>query len=153
MGKSEDVLKDLILSKYKSIRDFTTQANMPYTTVDSVLKRGVLKSNVDTVIKICQFLGISADALINGQIKSVSQSNETNPTPVDLYTDVSYSMMNTLLARNGKKLTKDEKMALITILSSPDEPEDHDSKKQDRMPDLRKTKDGYVMGTKRVDEK
>ena len=120
MGKSEDVLKNLILSKYKSIRDFTTQANMPYTTVDSVLKRGILKSNVDTVIKICQFLGISADALINGEIKSISHNNASDSTPVNLYADASYSMMNTLLARNGKKLTAEEKNELIKILLSDD---------------------------------
>ena len=112
MGKSEDVLKDLILSKYKSIRDFTTQANIPYTTVDSVLKRGVLKSNVDTVIKICQFLGISADALINGEIKSTTHSN--------IVPDMDFSSMNTILARNGKKLTAEEKNELIKILLSDD---------------------------------
>ena len=112
MGKSEDVLKDLILSKYKSIRDFTTQANIPYTTVDSVLKRGVLKSNVDTVIKICQFLGISADALINGEIRNIPT---TNTAP-----DMDFSSMNTILARNGKKLTAEEKNELIKILLSDD---------------------------------
>ena len=112
MGKSEDVLKDLILSKYKSIRDFTTQADIPYTTVDSVLKRGVLKSNVDTVIKICQFLGISADALINGEIKSTTHNNAAP--------EMDFSSMNTILARNGKKLTAEEKNELIKILLSDD---------------------------------
>ena len=29
MGLSEDLLKDLILSKYKSVREFTTQLEMP----------------------------------------------------------------------------------------------------------------------------
>ena len=41
MGKSEDLLKDLILEKYKSIREFTQEIDMPYSTVDTILKRGI----------------------------------------------------------------------------------------------------------------
>lgn len=72
MGVSEDKLKELILSNYKSIREFTNDIQMPYSTVDTILKRGVRKASVDNVIKICDFLGISTDALVNGSIEYVS---------------------------------------------------------------------------------
>ena len=44
MKTSEDLLRELILSKYKSIREFTNEIGMPYTTVDSLLKRGIKKA-------------------------------------------------------------------------------------------------------------
>lgn len=64
----EERLKDLILSKYKSIREFTNTIQIPYSTLDTILKRGIRNSNVDNVIKICESLNISADALANGDI-------------------------------------------------------------------------------------
>lgn len=69
MGTSEDKLKNLILGKYKSIREFTTIVEMPYSTVDSIFKRGIRKASVDNLIKICEELGISADALVDGRIE------------------------------------------------------------------------------------
>ena len=74
MKTSEDLLKELILSKYKSIREFTTAIQMPYTTVDSLLKRGIKKASVDNVMKICSFLKISADALVDGRIETSEES-------------------------------------------------------------------------------
>lgn len=64
----EDKLKDLILSKYRSIREFTQVIDMPYSTFDTILKRGIDNSSVTNVIKICKELSISADALAAGKI-------------------------------------------------------------------------------------
>ena len=70
MGNIEDSLKHLILSRYRSVREFTTSIDMPYSTMDSIFKRGVRKANMDNIIKICNALEISADALANGEIVS-----------------------------------------------------------------------------------
>lgn len=77
MGVSEDKLKEYILSKYKSIREFTVDIDMPYSTIDSIFKRGIRKASVDNLIKICDFLNISADALINGVIEIKISDSET----------------------------------------------------------------------------
>lgn len=77
MGISEDKLKDFILSQYKSIREFTVAIEMPYSTIDSIFKRGVRKASVDNIIKICEFLNISTDALINGEIEYKSSEPST----------------------------------------------------------------------------
>lgn len=69
MGFSEDKLREYILSKYKSIREFTVAIDMPYSTIDSIFKRGIRKASVDNLLKICDFLNISTDALINGEIE------------------------------------------------------------------------------------
>lgn len=68
----EDQLKNLILSRYRSIREFTIAIDIPYTTMDSIFRRGVGNSSVTNVIKICKALGISADELAEGKIVPVS---------------------------------------------------------------------------------
>lgn len=68
----EDKLKFLILNKYHSIREFTQEIDMAYSTLDSILKRGIGNSSVTNVIKICKALGISADALADGEIKPIN---------------------------------------------------------------------------------
>lgn len=64
----EEKLKDYILTKYKSIREFTIAINLPYSTMATLFKRGIANSNVNTIIKICQALNISADELAAGNI-------------------------------------------------------------------------------------
>ena len=64
----EEKLKSLILERYHSIREFTLQINMPYTTVDSIFKRGIGNSSLTNVTKICRFLKISVDDLADGKI-------------------------------------------------------------------------------------
>lgn len=73
----EEKLKDLILKRYHSIREFTLAIDMPYTTMDTILKRGIDNSNVSNVIKICKALGISADALADGEIVPIKNRPET----------------------------------------------------------------------------
>ena len=76
----EEKLKDLILRRYHSVREFTISADIPYSTLDSIFKRGIGNSSVTNVIKICKVLGISADALADGEIESVKARN---PIPVN----------------------------------------------------------------------
>lgn len=81
----ERKLKDLILSKYKSIREFTIAIDMPYTTIDSIFRRGVENSSVSNVIKICKELGISADALADGKIVPITERYfEPIEDPIDI---------------------------------------------------------------------
>ncbi|WP_155488471.1 hypothetical protein [Paraclostridium sordellii] len=65
----EEQLKQLILSKYKSLRAFTQEIDVPYSTVDTMLKRGIGGTSVTTVLKVCNSLGIDADALTDDKIQ------------------------------------------------------------------------------------
>ena len=60
----EEKIKKLIIEKYGSIRQFALKIDVPYTTVDTILKRGIDNSNVGNVIKICKTLGLSVDKSI-----------------------------------------------------------------------------------------
>lgn len=70
---TETQLKNLILSRYRSIREFTIAVDIPYTTIDSIFRRGIGNSSVSTIIKICKALGISADELAEGRLTPVSE--------------------------------------------------------------------------------
>lgn len=48
---------------------------MPYSTLDTILKRGINKANVVNVIKICNALDINVDKLANGTIENSTFSD------------------------------------------------------------------------------
>ena len=74
---TEDKLKELILKRYHSIREFALTIDIPNSTMDSIFRRGLSNSSVSNVIKICKALGISADALADGEIVPVKQRPAT----------------------------------------------------------------------------
>lgn len=81
MNNVEDRLKSLILKDYKSIREFTNSIDMPYSTFDSILKRGIANSNITNVLKITGALGIDAEKLAYGEIvtkEMTSHSTESS---------------------------------------------------------------------------
>ena len=61
-------IKELIIEKYGSIKRFADKIGVPYTTVDTIFKRGFLNSNVSNVIKICNELGIDVNELANNKV-------------------------------------------------------------------------------------
>lgn len=74
----EKKLQDLILTRYHSLREFTIDIDIPYTTIHSIFRRGIDNSSLSNVIKICKALGISADALADGEIVFVKKQKVTD---------------------------------------------------------------------------
>ncbi len=68
MNELETNLKTLIIEKYGSLKKFTEIIDMPWTTLDSILKRGVANSNITNVLKITRELGLDAEKLVEGKI-------------------------------------------------------------------------------------
>lgn len=92
----ETKLKELILSRYKSVREFTQIMNMPYSTMASVLHRGVDNSSITNVVKICKELGISVDELANGRITPIgyTTSNQHSTEVNDILNDAKSKLSN-----------------------------------------------------------
>ena len=82
----EEELKKIIIEKYGSVRQFAIKIDVPYTTVDTILKRGVDNSNVVNVIKMCKELNLSIDKLIDEK-QILSNLSFDNATFVDIDTD------------------------------------------------------------------
>lgn len=69
MERLEDELKDLMELKSGSIRAFAIDNDIPYTTLTSMLQRGVMSTGVINTIKICQALNIKPESLPTGTLE------------------------------------------------------------------------------------
>ena len=54
------IVKTEISRQYKSVRQFAFAVNIPLSTINSALHNGIGGSSFDTVVQICQTLGIRA---------------------------------------------------------------------------------------------
>lgn len=68
MNNVETKLKELILNRYGSLAKFCEKIGMPWTTLDSILKRGVEKANILNILKITRELGLDVEAFASGEI-------------------------------------------------------------------------------------
>lgn len=68
MNELESRLKAYIIENYGSMKKFSDKIDMPWTTLDSILKRGVANSNISNVLKITRELGLDAEKLVDGEI-------------------------------------------------------------------------------------
>lgn len=59
---NEIELRRIIETKYNSVRAFSLENGIPYTTMRSILERGIMNAKAETVFKICDILGIDPKA-------------------------------------------------------------------------------------------
>ncbi len=70
----EEQLKAEILSKYKSIRAFTTAINIPYSTLDSVFRRGLVNAGINTMLKVFDALNLDIESVSTGKLSHREKS-------------------------------------------------------------------------------
>lgn len=80
MNELEFKIKNMIIERYGSLKRFTEEIDMPWTTLDSILKRGFANSNITNVLKITKELKIDTESLVEGNIIDVSEPTETLQT-------------------------------------------------------------------------
>ena len=115
----EKQLKELILKRFHSIRDFTNAIGLPYTTLDSMFRRGIGNSSVTNVIKVCNALDISVDALANGEIAPKQRKTVVNNKTIfgnTEVTDLVEDMKEVLTTTGG--LTVDGKPMTVGSIDS-----------------------------------
>ncbi|MCT3069038.1 phage repressor protein [Leuconostoc citreum] len=100
----EIYLKELIESKFGSVRYFAEQIGIPYTTVRSILERGVLNAKMENIINICKGLGITPEQLYNFEDSIISkinkfavQLNEDRQQKVYNFTEQQYNEQNKII--------------------------------------------------------
>ena len=103
----ENQLKNLICDKYGSMRNFARKIEISQSTLATILRRGVQNASISTVIKICNALDISVDALAVGEILPKADQKQIE------YTDMDY-IFNYMLV-DGKELSPFEKHNLKTM--------------------------------------
>lgn len=94
---NEEILKKIIEEKYQNVKAFSEKINIPYTTVRSILERGLLNAKVENVIRIADELNMRAEDML-----LLSEKENLNK---DLYFYF-------------EKLTKDSKLKVINFAKS-----------------------------------
>ncbi len=89
----EEKIKQIIKDKGFSLKAFAIYADIPYTTLYSMLERGIGKASVDNVIKVCRALNIQLEDL----------EDQPSPSPE----------IHTIAAHALSDLTQEEQEKLI----------------------------------------
>ena len=58
MMTREQILRNLILDNYDSLRQFAIAADIPYSSLMTLLSRGIGGTSFDTILHICKVLNI-----------------------------------------------------------------------------------------------
>jgi len=87
MNDVELKLKELIIEKYGSLKRFCEIIGMPWTTLDSILKRGIENSNITNVMKITKELGIDTESLAEGELVDKKELFTPQPTTIAAHFD------------------------------------------------------------------
>lgn len=103
------VLEKLIDETAPSKRAFAEKCGIPVSTLYTILKRGVGGASVNTVMLICKELGITVE-----ELDEMSKGESKAPY------EPTYDDIQSLIARNGKKLTLEQKQDIIRTLLSDD---------------------------------
>lgn len=112
MGRTEDELKRLIISRYGTMLNFTKKIGLSNSTVATILNRGIGTASVTNVITICKELGISADSLARGEI--VPLDSEKFEDSLNKYVELLKAKLSTSeMVLDGQVMTENEKRMVI----------------------------------------
>lgn len=116
----EEQLKEVILSRYKSVRAFTLAVGIPYSTLDSVFKRGIANAGVDTMLKVFNYLDLDIESILTGSLTyregekkaSTSDSSEIEADAIKIY----HAFVSSGLVKEGADLTPNQIDGLTAIV-------------------------------------
>ena len=77
MRTTANRIKEIIINRYGSLKKFCEIIDMPWTTLDSILKRGFANSNITNVMKISHELKVDTESLASGKIIPCTERTET----------------------------------------------------------------------------
>lgn len=127
--EKEQHLKNLMELKSGTVKSFSEEIGLAYTTVRSILERGILNAKVENVIKICKGLNIKTeslmqidDSLISETLTTLIELKSTRQTKVLNYAKEQLKLQNqksnNVSSINEYKIkynSKDEKIPFTRI--------------------------------------
>lgn len=103
------ILESLIKEHGYNLKSFALKCGIPYTTLYGIIRNGVGRASVDNIMILCENLGIRVEDL----------NDMANGAPKTKY-EPTYDDVEHLIARNGKKMSTQQKLRLIQLLSELD---------------------------------
>ena len=110
MGEFENILKQLRLEHGISQAELAERLGISRSAV-SMYERGEREPDLDTLEKIADYFNVDMNQLLGRTPDTTDVSSATSYEPT-------YEDMQSLLARNGKNLTLEQKQELIRTLLS-----------------------------------
>ena len=108
----ENQLRELILLKYGSLREFTFNIGLPYSTLSTILKNGIMTANISNVVKICNALSIKIDELVEDRlVENIPGEKLVDVEKIFNQTKINIQYPNVKI--NGQKLDENIKKSLI----------------------------------------
>lgn len=107
----EEKLREMILERDGTIVAFSKRTGIPNSIIYTIFSRGINKASVQNILKICEALGISADALAEGKIMPRDQYKPTINIDDWLQAEKLH-LMNVNITINGELITEAERLAL-----------------------------------------
>lgn len=105
--QAEERIKELIIAKYGNVRAFATESGISYTTVRSILERGIMNAKAENVFKMCRLLGISPDTLADWKLEDSSTKTSH---------DIDEAIKNAVMY-NGNTLSEEDKRTIRGIVA------------------------------------
>ena len=113
----ENQLRELIVERYGTVVNFSKSIGIQNSTVAGILRRGVNNSTVDNIIKICNELQISTDALAEGKIVSCDNRKKSEKTLDQFISDIKREVSdNDNIMLDESALSTSEKLILLDFL-------------------------------------
>lgn len=100
-------LEKLIKERNTNVNELAQKVGIAPTTIYSMIRRDSKKADIEVLFKIAKELGVDAEYFCDSE--DVLDKHEP-----------SYEDVESLIARNGKNLSTDQKMRLIKLLSEID---------------------------------
>lgn len=111
---TEQQLRELIELKYGSVRQMALKIDMPASTINSILNRGILKSNVDNIFKICSALDIRPESLAEGM--DFHKQDENSSDIVAIYNQLDEDRQANVVDYATTLLNEQVSMKATTVL-------------------------------------
>lgn len=111
---TEQQLRELIELKYGSVRQMALKIDMPASTINSILNRGILKSNVDNIFKICSALDIRPENLAEGM--DFHKQNEDSSDIVVIFNQLDEERQENVVDYATTLLNEQVSMKATTVL-------------------------------------
>jgi DNA-binding Xre family transcriptional regulator len=109
LDRRTEIIKEMIAKRWPSQKAFAEEANIPYTTLRSILERGIGKSAVKNVIRICKTLGVRLEDL-----ERMAQEGQTPDVVMNGLSEEEIFTMAAHSAGHQGKLTE-EQLAKIKL--------------------------------------
>ena len=118
----EDILMGLIKAKYRSLRNFSIESGIPNSTLNSMFKKGIGGTSVDTVMLVCSLLGCDLYSLSGSSNNATTEDRaffsdylKLSPSSKELVRMVTAHQ----LSNEAKESEKKAEIAAANVVSFP----------------------------------